>query len=471
LNDNDSHSTDRSSNRKDQQKWFDDSTRRNDSRAFIPKWLNDIQDLIEKVENSRNESAANKTSESAQQLTDQLQQMLLHKSLESVAAVHKTLDLAERLQRHFEHQMQQQSSSNQNGDPEQAHRESHRKRVEFAQSMLQGYSAMLDDRQRSAWTQSEPEVRTRGAERMIAHVLKLSVKLSCNLDHKINETDADSENVNAPHVMVGAIRLPSQLPLSFRFPPLSANRSNRLEHLWLRFPLGLSLSNMTQSDAAAATWHGCNNQSSASEHKAVGALIDHLSQHLLSRDALLSQSPTSHIRSLDELVRLNHVQVGSPLIVFSLDADPNHSRQLPQPVQVRLQHHHRLVIGEQAICAFWNVTTGNWDSSGCRLIQSARAFTTCECDHLTSFAVLIDIRQKHVQPFSAFWDDLANFSAVISFLGLIATSSMFLTIRRLRTRRNLLTANLCLCLALVDLLVCFAMESHIQVQSHQNIFF
>ncbi|XP_062870756.1 adhesion G protein-coupled receptor F5-like [Trichomycterus rosablanca] len=44
-------------------------------------------------------------------------------------------------------------------------------------------------------------------------------------------------------------------------------------------------------------------------------------------------------------------------------------------------------------CVFWNFSllnnSGGWDSTGCKLIQDQNGSVTCECDHTTSFSVLM----------------------------------------------------------------------------------
>eukprot|EP00058_Branchiostoma_floridae_P027783 XP_002613274.1 hypothetical protein BRAFLDRAFT_68239 [Branchiostoma floridae] len=47
-------------------------------------------------------------------------------------------------------------------------------------------------------------------------------------------------------------------------------------------------------------------------------------------------------------------------------------------------------------CVFWNVSTGNWSEEGCAMKKRNRTHTTCECDHLTSFAILVDTTGQQV---------------------------------------------------------------------------
>lgn len=42
-----------------------------------------------------------------------------------------------------------------------------------------------------------------------------------------------------------------------------------------------------------------------------------------------------------------------------------------------------------AFCVFWNTTERGWSDAGCTVKTSNRTHTLCECNHLTSFSVLM----------------------------------------------------------------------------------
>lgn len=50
-------------------------------------------------------------------------------------------------------------------------------------------------------------------------------------------------------------------------------------------------------------------------------------------------------------------------------------------------------------CSFWNASgvsgSGRWSTQGCRLLHTNNTHTTCACNHLSSYAVLMT-SQKHV---------------------------------------------------------------------------
>lgn len=53
-------------------------------------------------------------------------------------------------------------------------------------------------------------------------------------------------------------------------------------------------------------------------------------------------------------------------------------------------------------CSFWNYSErsmmGYWSTQGCKLLESNKTHTTCSCNHLTNFAILMAHREISVRP-------------------------------------------------------------------------
>lgn len=51
-------------------------------------------------------------------------------------------------------------------------------------------------------------------------------------------------------------------------------------------------------------------------------------------------------------------------------------------------------------CSFWNASgpsgSGRWSTQGCRLLHTNNTHTTCACNHLSSYAVLMRYQQPAV---------------------------------------------------------------------------
>lgn len=55
------------------------------------------------------------------------------------------------------------------------------------------------------------------------------------------------------------------------------------------------------------------------------------------------------------------------------------------------------LFSKQLIATFYYIVNlkfdhfSNWDNSGCNLVETNQFYTVCSCNHLTSFAVLMDV--------------------------------------------------------------------------------
>lgn len=61
-------------------------------------------------------------------------------------------------------------------------------------------------------------------------------------------------------------------------------------------------------------------------------------------------------------------------------------------------------------CSFWNATgaagAGRWSTQGCRLLHTNNTHTTCACNHLSSYAVLMTYQQPAVSNNQATLSDI-----------------------------------------------------------------
>ncbi|KAJ8279314.1 hypothetical protein COCON_G00063800 [Conger conger] len=117
-----------------------------------------------------------------------------------------------------------------------------------------------------------------------------------------------------------------------------------------------------------------------------------------------------------------------------------------------------------ASCVFWdhnlNEGSGGWSSDGCTVQNTTEEETTCSCNHLTSFAVLLDISREGIT------DRLqATIQTFITFIG-CGISAIFLSITLLtylgfeKLRRDIPSKILIqLCTALLFLNLTFLLDS------------
>ncbi|XP_027886413.1 adhesion G-protein coupled receptor G4 [Xiphophorus couchianus] len=100
-------------------------------------------------------------------------------------------------------------------------------------------------------------------------------------------------------------------------------------------------------------------------------------------------------------------------------------KDLHEEVKVMLHHLQPSVHDRQVQCVYWNFNKNNghggWDDHGCRKYNSTPDYTTCLCDHLTHFGVLLDVSRTQLDPLHE------QILTIITYVG-CGVSSLFLGI-------------------------------------------
>ncbi|KAL3847293.1 hypothetical protein ACJMK2_018212 [Sinanodonta woodiana] len=105
------------------------------------------------------------------------------------------------------------------------------------------------------------------------------------------------------------------------------------------------------------------------------------------------------------------------------------------------------------LCSYWNVANKSWATDGCRQVFKNQSHTTCSCDHLTNFAVLVlytsenQISEKNRQVLVI----LSTVGCSISIACLGTTLVIYVYLRVLNNEKILIHANLALALLLAQL--------------------
>ncbi|XP_072034381.1 adhesion G protein-coupled receptor B1-like [Amphiura filiformis] len=98
--------------------------------------------------------------------------------------------------------------------------------------------------------------------------------------------------------------------------------------------------------------------------------------------------PSSTLQTTNEAQNLYNRVVNSPVI--SVTVGDQEVRGLQEPV--RLLFNPLEIHSNNTQCVYWDCTRNDWSSEGCRYLgETPNWQRICDCDHLTSFAVLMDI--------------------------------------------------------------------------------
>eukprot|EP00079_Xenopus_tropicalis_P015439 XP_004913058.1 PREDICTED: cadherin EGF LAG seven-pass G-type receptor 1 isoform X2 [Xenopus tropicalis] len=140
-----------------------------------------------------------------------------------------------------------------------------------------------------------------------------------------------------------------------------------------------------------------------------------------------------------------------PIINTPIVSTTVHNEDDPLPTQLEksiILEYTMLETEERTkpVCVFWNHSiivggSGGWSSKGCELISRNKSHVTCQCNHMTSFAVLMDISRREngeVLPLKI----ITYTSVAVSLVALLLTFILLVIIRTLRSNIHNIHKNL-----------------------------
>ncbi|XP_070206347.1 adhesion G protein-coupled receptor L4-like [Littorina saxatilis] len=160
---------------------------------------------------------------------------------------------------------------------------------------------------------------------------------------------------------------------------------------------------------------------------------------LKSSDAFFARD--LHSVSRESLPVSRDVTLLSCIIIVSVSVPrPN----LSHPVNLIFAHHRNIKSSERAQCVFWNTSTHTWSRQGCWHLSFNASHSHCQCNHLSSFAVLMSPR---------YFEDNGNTQTILTEIGITLSMvslmlglATFIYFPRLRDARGLAHVNLMGCL-------------------------
>ncbi|XP_059911676.1 adhesion G-protein coupled receptor G2 isoform X2 [Gadus macrocephalus] len=97
-----------------------------------------------------------------------------------------------------------------------------------------------------------------------------------------------------------------------------------------------------------------------------------------------------------------HQRLNTFVVAASVTNASRPITDLDKDVKIMLHHVVPNQLNRSVQCVYWdfnrNRGRGGWDSRGCRTHNTSVDYTTCLCDHLTHFGVLLDVSRTELDP-------------------------------------------------------------------------
>ncbi|NWQ76669.1 AGRL3 protein, partial [Columbina picui] len=227
----------------------------------------------------------------------------------------------------------------------------------YVQAMVETVNNLLQPQALNAWRDLNASEQQRAATKLLDTVEDSAFVLADNL----LKTDIVRENTD--NIQLEVARL---------------STDGNLEDL--KFPQNMGHGSSIQLSANTLKQNGRNG-----EIRVAFVLYNNLGAYLSTENASMKLGT--------EAMSTNHsVIVNSPVITAAINKEFSNKVYLADPVVFTVKH----IKSEENFnpnCSFWSYTkrtmTGYWSTQGCRLLTTNKTHTTCSCNHLTNFAVLM----------------------------------------------------------------------------------
>ena len=138
-------------------------------------------------------------------------------------------------------------------------------------------------------------------------------------------------------------------------------------------------------------------------------------------------------------------------LVLSVSIERTYVSHLEEPIV--LQFVKRSALDYSSTCSYWSFVSRSWETSGCWLVnQTTKGLVTCKCNHLTNFAILMDVYQTGNNPESL--QIITNIGCAVSLIGLLITILIYSFFKPLRAKIPS-KMMLCLCVSQCCFIVVF----------------
>uniref|UniRef100_A0A8D2KPY8 Adhesion G protein-coupled receptor L3 n=1 Tax=Urocitellus parryii TaxID=9999 RepID=A0A8D2KPY8_UROPR len=293
----------------------------------------------------------------------------------------------------------------------------------YVQAMVETVNNLLQPQALNAWRDLTTSDQLRAATMLLDTVEESAFVLADNL----LKTDIVRENTD--NIQLEVARLSTE---------------GNLEDL--KFPENMAHGSTIQLSANTLKQNGRNG-----EIRVAFVLYNNLGPYLSTENASMKLGT--------EAMSTNHsVIVNSPVITAAINKEFSNKVYLADPVVFTVKHIKQSEENFNPNCSFWSYSkrtmTGYWSTQGCRLLTTNKTHTTCSCNHLTNFAVLMaHVEVKHSDAVHDLLLDVITWVGILlSLVCLLICIFTFCFFRGLQSDRNTIHKNLCISLFVAELL-------------------
>ncbi|KAM6150294.1 adhesion G protein-coupled receptor L3 isoform 6-T6 [Erethizon dorsatum] len=293
----------------------------------------------------------------------------------------------------------------------------------YVQAMVETVNNLLQPQALNAWRDLTTSDQLRAATMLLDTVEESAFVLADNL----LKTDIVRENTD--NIQLEVARLSTE---------------GNLEDL--KFPENMARGSTIQLSANTLKQNGRNG-----EIRVAFVLYNNLGPYLSTENASVKLGM--------EAMSTNHsVIVNSPVITAAINKEFSNKVYLADPVVFTVKHIKQSEENFNPNCSFWSYSkrtmTGYWSTQGCRLLTTNKTHTTCSCNHLTNFAVLMaHVEVKHSDAVHDLLLDVITWVGILlSLVCLLICIFTFCFFRGLQSDRNTIHKNLCISLFVAELL-------------------
>ncbi|XP_074850018.1 adhesion G protein-coupled receptor L3 isoform X2 [Carettochelys insculpta] len=293
----------------------------------------------------------------------------------------------------------------------------------YVQAMVETVNNLLQPQALNAWRDLTASDQLRAATMLLDTVEESAFVLADNL------LKSDIVRENTDNIQLEVARL---------------STDGNLEDL--KFPQNTGHGSTIQLSANTLKQNGRNG-----EIRVAFVLYNNLGRYLSTENASMKLGT--------EAMSTNHsVIVNSPVITAAINKEFSNKVYLADPVVFTVKHIKQSEEIFNPNCSFWNYSkhtmTGYWSKQGCRLLATNKTHTTCSCNHLTNFAVLMaHVEVKHSDTVHDLLLDVITWVGILlSLVCLLICIFTFCFFRGLQSDRNTIHKNLCISLFVAELL-------------------